>query len=101
MFHDHFTSIHKNEKKEKELLLKNEAIDREVKALFPNDVLDKAANFTLNKDNFSEEEWNKLDEERKKLDLQLRREIDNIVSPQDKEKKQKERNVSPNWLFVR
>lgn len=101
MFHDHFTSIQKNEKKEKELLLKNEAIDREVKALFPNDILDKAANFTLNKENFTDEEWNKLDEERKKLDLQLRREIDNIVSPQEKERKQRERNVSPNWLFVR
>jgi len=101
MFHDHFTSIQKNEKKEKELLLKNEAIDREVAALFPNDILDKAANFTTNRENFSEEEWQKLDEERKKLDLQLRREIDNVSNPKEKEKRQKERNVSPNWLFVR
>lgn len=76
-------------------------MDREINALFPNDILDKASKFTSNRDNFTEEEWQKLDEERKKLDLQLRREIDNIVNPQDKERKQKERNVSPNWLFVR
>lgn len=90
-----------NEKKEKELLLKNEAIDREIEALFPAEILDKAAAFTSNRTNFSDAEWKKLDEERKKLELQLRREMDNIVSPQEKEKKQKERNVAPHWLFVR
>ncbi|MFN4173911.1 MAG: hypothetical protein ACK4HV_02245 [Parachlamydiaceae bacterium] len=101
MFHDYLTSIQKNEKKEKELLLKNEAIDREIESILPKELLDKVATFTSNETHFSEEEWQKLNEERKKLDLQLRREIDNILSPLEKARKQKERNISSNWLFVK
>lgn len=101
MFHDSETTLKLNEKKERELRLKNEAIDRQIEELLSKEALSKISTFTNDKAHFSDEEWETLQEEKAKLDQLLKREVDNIVSPQDKANKQKERNIPPTWLFVR
>lgn len=90
-----------NEKKLKELLLKNEALDREVSGLLKEETLQKVAAYSQDKGNFSDEEWDTLEKERKDFEVKLRRELDQVQNIKEKEKKQKERNVAPTWLFVR
>ncbi len=90
-----------NEKKLNELLLKNEALDRELENLIKQETLSKVAEYSSNPSNFSEEDWKALEKEREAFQLKLRRELDNISNIKEKERRQKERYIQPNWLFVK
>ena len=81
MFHNFEQSMTQNEKKLKELLLKNEALDREVSALLKEETLKKVAAYSQDKGNFSEEEWESLQKERKDFEVKLRRELDQVQNP--------------------
>jgi chromosome segregation ATPase len=57
--------------------------------------------FNSTKEHFSEEAWEKLEQERKRLDEKLQKQLELIRNPHLAKKKYAERNVAPHWLFVR
>lgn len=100
---NHEDHISQNEKKINELSLQIEALDRKVEELLNEFKIDCEAilKFNENKDNFSDEEWEELQHERDQLRLRLLKELQGIKNPTETEKKYKERNVQPHWLFIR
>lgn len=95
--------IQKNELAIQELAIRIEALDRDVNQLLTqlNVSPDQLTTFIGNKDNFSEENWNTLLEQRKALDEKLLRELLNVSNPQKTKESLKTLNVQRHWLFVR
>lgn len=98
------------EHKTKQQELKMEALIREFERL--NDTVDEFFNevglteesivrFTNTKEHFSEAEWERLNEERAKLEEKFNRQLSLIRDPKLAQKKYSDRNIAPHWLFVR
>lgn len=65
-------------------------------------VTDKTlAQYVQMKEQFSSEDWNKLNEERLLLEEKLKKDINSLANPLETKKKYEERKVAPHWLFVR
>lgn len=45
--------------------------------------------------------WQAIQKEIDELDAKHKRERDNLPNPEGVKKKQKERNIPPNWIFVK
>lgn len=95
--------IQKNEQAIQELAIQIEVLNRDVHELLKELSVspEQLTAFVENKDNFSEENWNTLLEQRKALDEKLLRELQNVSNPQKTKKTLKTMNVQPHWLFVR
>src|ERR1700733_7904915 len=80
-----------------ELLIRMDALDREVNALMSElKVTPSQVNaFVSNKENFTEENWQKLQATRLELDSKFSTETSNIRNVRQTEQRQKERHVQP------
>lgn len=95
--------IQKNEKAIQELSIRIEALNNDIDELL-NELKVKPAQLTAfieNKANFSDENWEALQAQRKTLDEKLLRELVNISNPKKTRESFKQMNVQPHWLFVR
>lgn len=91
------------QKKIEELTIRQEALNREVAKLLKELEVrpEQLTTFVSNKDNFTEENWQQLQEARKKLDEKLSRDLNSIRNPKETKKTYQERHVDRHWLFVR
>lgn len=95
--------IEKNLNQTRLLELQMEAQDKEI-AEFLREMKvtpKQLANFVENPDNFTPENWEELQKQRKLLDEKLNKDLKNISNPLKTKKAYKERQVDPRWLFVR
>lgn len=85
------------------LEIENEALDREIYALYSeqNVTCEQVTQYLSKKENFSNENWQSLLQQRKILEERIAKELNCIVNPIKQKKKFQERNVSQHWLFVR
>lgn len=95
--------IQKNALAIEELSIRIEALNRDVSELLNqlNVSSDQLTTFIEKKENFSEENWNTLLEQRKALDEKLLRELLNVTNPKKTKEAYKKMLVQPHWLFVR
>lgn len=87
----------------KKLTLEFERLNQTIEEFFTTCNLTEESlhQFNSNKAHFSEEAWNKLNEERAKLEDKLQKQLELIRNPLLAKKKYAERHVAPHWLFVR
>lgn len=85
------------------LEIENEALNRHTAEMLTEYKVTETqlTSYLANPAHFTESNWQTLVEEKKKIDTKLKRDLDNIVSPTLRKKRQKERHVQPHWLFVR
>lgn len=95
--------LQNNERKIEELSIQFEALDREIHGLLQelNVTPEQLTQFVNTKQNFTDENWDQLQEEHKKMQEKLQVELQNIRNPQQMKKRYAERFVGNNWLFVR
>ena len=86
-----------------ELLIRMDVLDREVKGLMNelNVTPEQLTKYIENSDNFTPENWEELQQQRKSLDEKLKRDLENVRDPSKTKKRQADRNVAPHWLFVK
>jgi len=91
------------EKQIKELTIRMDNLDREVDKLLKDlDVTsEQLTSYVQNQENFTQENWQQLQEHKKQLIEKLDRELDNVQDPLQTKKAYTERQVGNNWLFVR
>lgn len=96
------------EKEKQELKIENLILDFErlnvtVEQFFKENGLseESVTQFNANKDHFTDEAWDKLNEERLKLEEKLKTQLELIRNPKAAQKKYAERYIAPHWLFVR
>ena len=113
--HDTFLFMHKNleqsvdnqvkevDRRIEALEIENEALDREIRTLLAEHQVteEQVAIYVSQRENFRDQEWQTLQQEKKRLDDKLNKELEAISNPLKKRKSQKERHVQPHWLFVR
>lgn len=105
MFND-FTlenSVEKKEKQLRELAISIEALDMQVAEMMAELKVTRKqlSMFLSNPENFTPENWEELQKQKKNLELKLQRDLAQIRNPKEAEKKLKQSNVAPHWLFVR
>jgi hypothetical protein len=93
----------KNDQLLHQLLIRVDALDREVKTLLDELKVspEQISTFLENRDNFTPENWETLQQERKALDEKLKCELDNIRNPSKVKKAQADRHVARHWLYVK
>lgn len=93
----------KNEALLKQLLIRVDSLDREIKMLLDELKVtpEQVSTYLSNKDNFTTENWEELQKERKANDEKLKRDLDNIRNPSKTKKAMADRHVAPHWLFVK
>lgn len=86
-----------------ELEIRIEALNRDVEILLNelNISPKQLTTFIENPNNFSQENWETLLQQRKALDEKLLRELLNVSNPKKTQAAFKQRQVQPHWLFVR
>lgn len=97
------SKIHKNELAAQELEIRIEALNRDVNELLNqlNVSPEQLTTFIENKENFSEDNWKLLLEQRKALDEKLLKELLNVSNPKKTRETFKQMNVQPHWLFIK
>jgi len=96
--------IESNEKKIKGLEQLVEGLDRDTKELFNEIQLspDEIHQFISNKKNFTDSEWEQLQEQRKSADEKVKRELSAVTDPRIvKETMASSKNIQRHWLHVR
>lgn len=93
----------KQDRSTQELLLRIDALDREVKGLMTElEICPKQiASFLSNPENFTPENWEELQKQRLMLDEKLTTDLQNIRDPLKQKKKRDDFKVQNHWLFVR
>lgn len=96
-------AIQKNELAIQELAIQIDSVASQVDAFLTelNITAEQISAFIENKDNFTEENWNTLLQQKQELEAKLKRELANIKNPLKTKKTYSERNVQQHWLFVR
>lgn len=91
------------DKKIKEICIQTEKLETDIKNYFNENNINpiEVALYLENKENFSDDEWEFIQETRKKLDEKLNLNLSNIKDPVKAKKSYNDRLVQPNWLFVR
>ena len=86
-----------------QLLIRMDALERESKALYQELKItpEQLEIFLENRENFSDENWAALQEQRKILDEKLKCELENVNNPAKTKKAQESLHISPHWLFVK
>lgn len=96
--------IIKNDLSLQELLIRIDTLDREVKVLLDELKVtpEQITQFVSEKDNFTQENWNELQTQRKMLDEKLTLQLSNIRNPKKTSKTLSEKkHIAPHWIFVR
>lgn len=93
----------KNEALLKQLLIRVDSLDREIKMLLDELKVtpEQVSTYLSNPDNFTPENWHELQLERKVLDEKLKRDLENIRNPPKIKKTMADRHVAPHWLYVK
>lgn len=91
------------ERKLQELAIQNETLDREIEGLlaFAEVTEEQLSAFVNNPEHFNDQNWQKLVEEKKRIDSKLTRELNNILNPAKSQQKRSDLNVPRHWLQVR
>lgn len=91
------------DKKIKEMCIQSEKLDRDIENYFKENNINpvEVALYLENKENFSDEEWEQIQEIRKTLDEKLNLNLANIKDPRKAKKSYNDRLVQPHWLYVR
>ena len=86
-----------------ELEIRIDALNRDVDTLFQelNVTPHQLSSCLSTPQNFSEDEWETVNNEKKKLNEKLLRELLNISNPKKTQAAYQSRNIQPHWLFVR
>lgn len=92
-----------HEKLIQELSIRMEQLDREIDTLLKELKVtpDQLSTFIQEKDNFTEENWSQLQEQRRKLDEKLLCELKNVSDPLKTKKNYEGRVIGSNWIHVR
>ena len=93
-----------HEKQLKELVQKFESLNKEIDSFFEEigTTVENVSTFMGNADNFDDETWDQMEQQRSLLNERLNRELANIRNPKRLEEKYSERHaIAPHWLFVR
>ena len=98
-----FDPTEKNALAIEELAIRIETLNRDVDALLSELQVNPAqlTAFLNNKDNFTEENWETLQQQRKVLDEKLLTQLAHVSNPLNTKKAYADRNVQRHWLFVR
>lgn len=102
-FEDLETKMQRQEKAIAESQIANENLDLEIETYLSdyNVTPIQLSQFIANKEHFSEENWEELQNKKKQLDEKLQRDLENIANPLKLKKAYKQRKVETHWLFVR
>jgi hypothetical protein len=86
-----------------QLMIRVDALDREIKQLLDElqATPEQISTFLANRENFTPENWDELQQERKILDEKLKRDVENIRNPSKTQKAQADRHVARHWLYVK
>ena len=91
------------ERKIQELTLRIEACDRQEQELFNELEMtpEQLTAFVQNKENFTEKNWDKIQKQRQERDENLDRDLKNIRNPRKSKQAFEERNINPQWIYVK
>lgn len=92
-----------NEKKLRELAIRLESLDSEIHGFLNelNVTPEQLSAFVSCKDNFTDDNWEELQQQKMKLDQKLDVEIKNVRDPLKSKKALASLNVARHWLHVR
>lgn len=95
--------IQKTELSIQELSIRLDSLNNQIKELLTelNVSPEQLTAFVEKKENFTEENWSSLAQQRQLLDEKLQRELANIRNPLKAKKTYSERKIEQHWLFVR
>ncbi len=95
--------INKNENQIKKLSVQLENLTREENELLEELKVtpEQLSQFVKNKENFTEKNWNELNQQREELDAKMLREIGNIRNPKKASEALKELRIDNSWLYVK
>ncbi len=95
--------LHINEKKIRELDIRFETLENDIsKFLQELDVTpEQLTAFISQKDNFTQENWEELQKQKKQLDEKLEVELKNVRDPKKAKKAFASLNVGNHWLYVK
>lgn len=92
-----------NEKKIRELAIRHEKLDNDVADFLKELEVtpEQLTAFISKKENFTEENWEELQNQKKKLDEKLDVELKNVRDPLKSKKALASLNVNRHWLYVK
>lgn len=92
-----------NEIKMRELDIRHEKLDHDISNFFEELQVtpEQLTAFISTKDNFTEENWQELQKQKKQLDEKLDIELKNVRNPLKSKKALASLNVGRNWLHVK
>lgn len=95
--------IQKHELAFQELTIKIDSLNQQVEDLLSelNISPEQLTAFIENKENFSDENWQTIIQQRQEFEEKLKRELANIRNPLKNKKTYSERVVPQHWLYVR
>lgn len=95
--------IVKTQKKIDELQIRNGKLDSDSTDLLTELKVtsDQLSQFIVKKENFTEKNWEQLQERKKEIEEKLATDLSCVRDPQKSKKALQERNVGSHWLFVR
>lgn len=91
------------DRKIKEICIQIEKLDRDVLHFFAERGINpvEVSQYINTKENFSDKEWDEIQEARKLLDEKLALDLKNIRDPRKVKEAYNDRHVRPHWIFVR
>lgn len=92
-----------NEKKIRELDIRFEKLNNDIKN-FLNELQvtpEQLTSFISQKENFTEENWEELQKQKKQLEDKLNLELKNITNPLKSKKARASLNIDRHWLYVK
>ena len=95
--------LEKQQRRIQELELENEALNREIDGFLEEVGVSsqQISDYVHNQDNFSKEEWQRLQACSSDLEQKLQQKLENIADPRKNKKNYDERNIPQHWVFVR
>lgn len=97
------SKLHRQLKACSEAEIQNEHLNEEIHSYFEEYSIEpkQLSAFISQKEHFCEQNWEQLQQEKKKLEDRLERDLKNIANPFRLKKVYKQRKVENHWLFVR
>lgn len=96
--------ITKNNRSLQELIIRIDVLEKEIQHLLDelNVTPEQVSEFIADKSNFTSENWDELNKQRRELEQKLSKEKNNISDPLKAKKTHSElAQVAPHWLFVK
>lgn len=91
------------ERKIKDICHEVEKLDKDILHFFADRGINpiEVSEYIENKENFSDHEWDEMQQVRAKLDEKLSLDLKNIRDPRKAKQAYNDRHVRPHWIFVR